>query len=193
MKNRISATVIVGLVLILSTSFISVSAITENNQGSQMDNMEQDSAQTSEGQEVQTNTTTEIQMNTTSNESNISIRQKSTQTNTQHTSVSSEIENKNQRTKQVAQSEATVINQQDNDKVRIHITGNLEPGGLVTITATQNGSPISSAEVIVNNKRVEITNEDGKANITVPNKGEFLLKIVGGNSNTEFKITVSHN
>lgn len=173
-KTTISL-LILGMALILTLSFISSGAIMEDTRESE--NMTQKNSQTNEQH-------TEIQTTSNSN-GGVTVNQEST--STQHTSINSDSSNQEQTNEHTVESEMSVSDGEDTTE--IHIVGNVESGETVTITATQNGSPMTNVTVLVNDEPVEITDEEGEAQITVPADGEFVLEFTGEHSSAEFHIS----
>lgn len=173
-RRIITITVILGIAFIVTLTFISSGAIMENNQESE--NMNQENTQTTEQH-------TEVQTSSNSSEKAV-VSQKSSSTH--HTSVSSDSSNQEQTTEHVVESEMTISDGEDT--TQIQIIGNIEPDETITVTATQNGSPLIDAPVFVNGEPVDITNEEGEAQITVPSDEKFVLEFRGEHSSTEFQI-----
>lgn len=60
----------------------------------------------------------------------------------------------------------------------IHFHGSTTPGDILTVEATNgDDSPLIGAEIIVNGRAVEMTDENGHAKINVPNRDELNLEV----------------
>lgn len=82
--------------------------------------------------------------------------------------------------------------EEDTEEMHIRVHGSTIPGDTLNIEAT-NGEdePIENAEVIMNGEEIDMTDEDGHAEITVPHEEELDLEVHAGGAETEVQIGVN--
>lgn len=76
----------------------------------------------------------------------------------------------------------------DEGRLDLTVTGTLDPGETVTVTATDNGTAVTNATVVVNGEQVTTTDADGTARVTIPAGEEFELTVTKGDLEAEVDV-----